>query len=93
MPRTRPAYPLEFRAQIVVLHRSGRSVQALACEFEPSPQTIRGWVKAARGAGAADGPHAPAPDVLAEAEREELRRLRRENRKRRFLPIAGAVSG
>lgn len=83
MPRTRPAYPPEFRAQIVALHRSGRSVQALSREFEPSPQTIRGWVKAARGAEAADGPHAPALDALTEAEREELRRLRRENRQLR----------
>ena len=76
MPRTRPAYPPEFRAQIVALHRAGRSVQALSREFEPSPQTIRGWVKAARATGAPDGPHALVPDALAEAEREELRRLR-----------------
>lgn len=83
MPRTRPAYPPEFRAQIVALHRSGRSVQALAREFEPSPQTIRGRLKAARGVGVPDGAYGAAADTLTEAEREELRRLRREVRQLR----------
>lgn len=33
MPRHRPAYPPEFREQIVELHRAGRSPAELAHEF------------------------------------------------------------
>ncbi len=47
MPRTRPAYPPEFKAQIVELARSGRSLSALAREFEPSLESIRNWVRQA----------------------------------------------
>ncbi|MEV7866671.1 transposase [Streptomyces sp. NPDC088124] len=43
MPRTRPAYPPEFRRQIVELVRAGPSPEELAKEFEPSAQTIRTW--------------------------------------------------
>ena len=75
MPRTRPPYPAAFRQQIVELARAGRSVRELAEEFEPSGATIRHWIRQAdRDAGRrADG--------LASAEREELRRLRKENRR------------
>ena len=81
MPRTRPAYPPEFRAQIVALARAGRSVEDLAREFEPCSHTIRGWLRAAEVADrtvTADGGVALMAD-----EREELRRLRRENRQLR----------
>ena len=47
MARTRPAYPLEFRRQMVELVRAGRSPRELAQEFEPCYETIRGWVKQA----------------------------------------------
>ena len=77
MPRTRNPYPAEFRDQIVELHRAGRSVEELAREFEPCVATIHTWVKqAARH----DGQRA---DILSSAEREELRRLRKENRQLR----------
>jgi transposase len=79
MPRTRPAYPPEFRAQIVALAQARRSVEELAREFEPSGTTIRGWIRAA-GMGAA--PLGAAPR-LTDEEREELRRLRKENRQLR----------
>ena len=51
MPRTRRAYPPEFRQQIVELHRAGRSPGELAREFEPNEQTATGsprqtWMKA-----------------------------------------------
>ena len=72
MPRTRPAYPPEFREQIVELHRAGRSVSELAREFEPTEQTIRSWIERAD-----PSPRSPA----AEAERDELRRLRKEVRR------------
>ena len=74
MPRTRNPYPAEFREQIVALHRAGRSIDELAREFEPCAATIHTWVKQAERDG---GRRA---DILSSAEREELRRLRRENR-------------
>lgn len=78
MPRTRPPYPPEFRAQIVALARAGRTPEQLAEEFEPSTQTIRNWIEqAAVDDGPARGDRAA---VLTTAEREELARLRRENR-------------
>ncbi len=77
MPRTRTPYPAEFREQIIALARSGRSVESLAREFEPCVATIHGWVKQAdRDGGQRD-------DGLTTADREELRRLRRENRQLR----------
>ncbi len=88
MPRTRNPYPTEFRDQIVELHLAGRSVEDLAREFEPCAATIHGWIKqAARD----DGKRA---DILSSEEREELRRLRRENKQLRqerdFLSKAAA---
>lgn len=77
MPRTRIAYPAAFREQIVALARAGRSVGSLACEFEPCGATIHGWVKQA---GIDQGGRS---DGLTSDEREELRRLRRENRQLR----------
>ena len=73
MPKTHPAYPLEYRERIIDLVRAGRSPESLAREFEPSAQCIRNWVRQAdRDAGRrADG--------LTTAERTELARLRREN--------------
>ena len=74
MPRPRPAYPPEFRAQLIALARAGRTPEELAQEFEPSAQTIRNWLaQADRDAGQrADG--------LTTSVREELTRLRRELR-------------
>ena len=52
MPRSRPPYPAEFRAQMVELVRSGRSPEELSREFEPTAQAIRNWVaQADRDAG------------------------------------------
>ena len=77
MPKSRPPYPAEFRRQMVELVRSGRTPEALAREFEPSAQAIRNWVaQAGRDAG-------ERTDGLRTGEREEMRRLRRENRRLR----------
>jgi transposase len=71
VPRTRPAYPPEFRRQIVELVRAGRSPEELAKEFEPSAQTIRTWTNQDRvDAGERPG--------LTGDEKEELAQLRRE---------------
>ena len=75
MPRTRPAYSEEFKSQIVELARSGRSITQLTREFEPSHETIRKWV---RQADLDDGLR---KDGLTSAERDEIRQLRRENRR------------
>ena len=77
MPRTRNPYPAEFRDQIVALHRAGRGIGELAQEFEPCAATIHGWVKQA---DRDDGRRA---DILSSEERDELRRLRRENKQLR----------
>ncbi len=81
MPRTRPPYPPEFRAQLVALARAGRTPEQLAEEFEPSTQTIRNWIdQAAVDDGAARGERSDRAGALTTAEREELARLRREVR-------------
>jgi transposase len=68
-------YTAEFKRQMVELVRSGRTPASLSREFGPSAYTIGLWVKQAkRDAGKGDG-------GLTSAEREELSRLRRENRK------------
>jgi len=82
MPKTRPPYAPEFRRQMVDLVRAGRDPADLAREFEPSAQAIRNWVAEAdrrEGRREAAKP-APADAVLSATEREELARLRRENK-------------
>ena len=62
---------------MVELVRSGRSPDSVAEEHEPSGQSIRNWVRQAeRHAGRR-------LDGLNSEEKDELRRLRRENRKLR----------
>jgi len=67
-------YPPEFRRQMVALVRTGRTAESLAKEFEPTAESIRNWVKQA------DRDEGRRADGLTTAEREELTRLRRENR-------------
>ena len=74
MPRTHPPYAAEYSRRLVQLARAGRSVTALAREFEPSVETIRRWVKQA------ELDEGQRSDGLTTSEREELNRLRRENR-------------
>jgi len=74
---TNRRYTAEFREQLVALHRSGRSCNALAKEFAVSNWAIRQWVKQAdRETGQGDG-------GLTRVERDELVRLQRENRRLR----------
>jgi transposase len=72
--RYRAAYPPEFRRQIIDLVRAGRTPLELSREFEPNAETIKAWVKQA---GRDEGVR---PDGLTADERDELRRLRRENK-------------
>ncbi len=74
MPRGRRPYPLEYRQRIVELARAGRSAAELSKEFGPTAETINTWLRQAnRDEGRRE-------DGLTTQEREELRRLRRENR-------------
>jgi len=77
MPRRRAPYPAEFRHQMVELVRAGRTPEELSREFEPSAQAIRNWV------AQADRDEGRRSDGLTTPEREELRLLKRENRRLR----------
>ncbi|MCJ7678394.1 MAG: hypothetical protein MUO35_11800 [Anaerolineales bacterium] len=78
MPRSHPAYPSEYRRQILELVRAGRGPEELAREFEPTAQTIKNWLKQA------DLDEGRRHDGLTTAERQELARLRRENKQLRL---------
>ena len=43
VPRTRPAYPLEFRREAIELLRQGRTPGELSKSLGVSPQTLRNW--------------------------------------------------
>ena len=73
MSRTRGSYPPAFRRRMIELVRAGRTPESLGQEFEPSAQAIRNWVRQA------DRDEGRRADGLTTPEREELRRLRREN--------------
>ena len=74
MPRTKPPYPPEFREEAVRLVRSSEEpLSQIASELGVSAETLRKWAKQTEiDAGEREG--------LTTEEREEPRRLRRENR-------------
>ena len=75
MPRTRPPYPPEFRTEAVRLARSAQQpLTKTARDLGVSLETLRAWLKQA------DLDSGQRTDGLTTAEREELIRLRRENR-------------
>ena len=73
MPKI-PPYSLEFRLEAVRLLRSSdRTIPQLASELGCSPTSLRNWsAQLDVDEGKAEG--------LSSAERDELKRLRRENR-------------
>ena len=74
MPKSHKPYPPEFKQRLIDLVRAGRNPEELAGQFEPSAQAIRNWVRQAeRDAGRRS-------DGLTTDERQELQRLRRENK-------------
>ena len=77
MPKSRAPYAPEFRQQMIDLARSGRNPESLSREFEPTAQTIHNWVRQA------DLDEGRREDGATSAEREELRRLRRDNKRLR----------
>jgi transposase len=89
MPSSRPPYSPEFRRRAVELVRSsGASIPQIADELGVSPQSLRNWVRQTQLDSGERG------DGLTSDEREELRRLRRENRRlaqeREILKAAAA---
>src|SRR4249920_3804615 len=74
MPRTHAAYSPEFRHRMVELVRAGRTPEELAQKFEPSAGAIRNWVSQA------DRDEGRRKDGFTTEDKEEVRRLRRENK-------------
>jgi transposase len=74
MPKPKPPYPMEFRSRMVELIRTGRTLRSLSDEFDVTATTLRNWQRqAALDSG-------ERRDGLTTNEKEELARLRRENR-------------
>jgi len=74
MPKAPPPYPAEFREEAVRLARSsGKRTSEIAADLGVSYETLRKWLKQDQ----VDGGNAPG---LTTSEREELRKLRRENK-------------
>src|SRR4029077_9543941 len=93
MPKTHPPYSPEFRRQMVDLVRAGRDPADLAREFEPTAQSISHWVahRPAHSishwvaqADRQEGRREEKGGGLTAAERDELARLRRENKQLRL---------
>ena len=75
MPKSKPPYPPEFRAEAIQLARtSGKPHAQIARELGMTTETLRQWLKQA------DLDEGRRQDGLTSDEQEELRRLRRENR-------------
>ena len=77
VPRTRPAYPPEFRREAIELLRAGRSPRELSESLGVSEQTLRNW----RRRDQID--RHERDDGVTTDERAELARLRRENQRLR----------
>jgi transposase len=77
MPRTRPAYPDDFRREAVELLRAGRTPRELSRSLGVSEQTLRNWRRQDQidRHERDDGP--------TSEQRDELTRLRRENERLR----------
>ena len=78
MPKSHPPYPPEFRRQMVEFIRAGRTPNELAREFEPTAESIRNWIKQA------EIDEGQRSDGLTTDEKQELARLRRENKQLRL---------
>ncbi len=74
--RKRRSFTAEFKADAVKLVQAGRSAHDVARELDLTETALREWVKRA-AIDAGKGP----PGALTTLEREELTKLRRENKR------------
>jgi transposase len=75
--KQRRSFTKEFKAEAVRLCKVGdRSIGKVARDLDLTETALRAWVKQAK-VDAGQGP----PEALTTAEREELARLRRENKR------------
>lgn len=75
--RARRSFTPEFKADAVKLVRSGKSAGQVAQELDLTETALREWVRRA------DADAGERQDVLTTEERQELARLRRENKQLR----------
>ena len=75
--RKRREFTAEFKADVVKLVREGdRSIRQVAKDLDLTETSLREWVRRAK-IETGEGP----ADALTQAERDELTRLRRENKR------------
>jgi transposase len=80
MPRKRRIFSTEYKAEVVkLIHESGKSVGQVCRELDLTETAVRKWVAQVE----VDAGHGPS-GALTSDERDELRRLRRENTRLRM---------
>ncbi len=80
MPRKRRVFSTEYKAEVVkLIHESGKSVGQVCQELDLTESAVRKWVAQVE----VDAGHGPS-GALTSDERDELRRLRRENTRLRM---------
>jgi transposase len=80
MPRKRRVFSTEYKAEVVkLIHESGKSVGQVCRELDLTETAVRKWVAQVE----VDAGHGPS-GALTSDERDELRRLRRENTRLRM---------
>lgn len=77
MPISKAPYPPEFKTEAVRLYQqNGRNLQKIASDLGVSTNSLREWVRRAESGNTPDHKS----QSLSQDEREELKRLQRENR-------------
>ena len=80
MPRKRRVFSTEYKAEVVkLIHESGKSVGQVCQELDLTESAVRKWVAQVE----VDAGHGPS-GALTSDERDELRRLRRDNTRLRM---------
>lgn len=75
--RPRRKFTEEFRSDVVRLYQSGsESISDICRRLDLTESAVRGWVKKAEE----EGPGAGDANALTASEKQELQRLRRENK-------------
>lgn len=84
MPRKRRSFTAEFRAQAVALCKVGdRTIKQVAKDLDLTETSLREWVRRADVDASADA-SGVGSGALTTTEREELAKLRRENKQLRL---------